>query len=135
MKDFHLFFAILITYFICSYSVVFNHESEEAYMSSSVFREFERIFKEEDAGVAIKYLESNINTVKDQRKKIEITCPGPDPPIINISDIEDTIEDEETPFDPEDESEETAGKGKDQENCLQLVVKGKNFDMNLSLNC
>ena len=102
-----------------------------------MFREFERIFSEEDAGVAIKYLESNINSIKDQRKRIEITCPGPDPPILNILDVSsDNDAEEEAPNFDENDEDTPKNKAKlEKENCLQLVVKGKNFEMNLSLNC
>jgi hypothetical protein len=104
----------------------------------SVFQNFADLFsKEDDPSIAIKYLEDNIRTVTSKRKRIEITCPGPDPPIVGIADIEDEENHEANEyFKFEDEDDESSGNEMpEKDTCFHLSVKGKNFEMNLDLNC
>lgn len=116
----------------------------------SIFQEFERLFTKEDPNQAISYLESNIHSVTGQKKRIEVTCPGPEPPVVQILDYisdfsedqgpgeddeEYFEEDEEGNLKPRSSSTKTKSNSDPDEKCLQLTIKGKNFNLNLELNC
>lgn len=116
----------------------------------SIFQEFERLFTKEDPNQAISYLESNIHSITGQKKRIEVICPGSEPPIVQILDYTSDLsedqgpdeddeeyfeEDEEGNLKPRSSSTKTKNNSDPDEKCLQLTIKGKNFNLNLELNC
>jgi hypothetical protein len=139
---FFSFFAVVLSLcclcFQCSIAGedLLQHNEES---KLSVFQNFARVFsEEEDPSIAIKYLEDNIRTVASKRKRIEITCPGPDPPIVGIADMEEEENNDANEyfeFDDEDTVEPSARSKPEKDTCFHLSVKGKNFEMNLDLNC
>lgn len=109
--------------------------AEETYLNESVLAEFEKRFSFSDPHEAVKYLESNFRVNTGKKKKIEITCPGPDPPLVQISDdMDETLENDELVFDLDEDKLESPLDDK-VDNCFHISIKGKNFDLSLDLNC